>query len=338
MCVCLCLCVLFLGLFVFLPVFLFHSSFFVVAIIIISYVTKTSLFCIHITNSLRNLKINFVCCGPGSGRQVASSSASFFVCVILLSSFHLFYFFLNCSFFFFLFLSFCCSVLNCVAGSGRSTLHQLLQSSFLRYLFRPSIFVYSLFPCFFSCYCSVSNCDAGSGKSTLHQLLLRFYDPSSGQVLLDGTDIRDLNVSWLRQQIGFVGQVGTHSTTQHSTVTQHSIVHSTAQHHSTAPQHSTTAQHHSTAPQHSTTAQHHSTAPQHSTTAQHHSTAPQHSTGQDSTAQHSTAQHRDTSSRFKFAFFVRVWVAFCSFFLFSFFFPCLLLSALGPAVVFRFDS
>ncbi len=43
-------------------------------------------------------------------------------------------------------------------------------------------------------------------KSTTIGLLERFYDPERGSVTLDGVDIRDLNVSWLRQQIGLVGQ------------------------------------------------------------------------------------------------------------------------------------
>ena len=37
-------------------------------------------------------------------------------------------------------------------------------------------------------------------------LLLRFYDPKSGSVKLDGVDVKDLNVRWLRSQIGYVGQ------------------------------------------------------------------------------------------------------------------------------------
>ena len=37
-------------------------------------------------------------------------------------------------------------------------------------------------------------------------LLLRYYDPLEGQVLLDGQDIRELNIRWLRSQIGYVGQ------------------------------------------------------------------------------------------------------------------------------------
>jgi ABC-type multidrug transport system fused ATPase/permease subunit len=37
-------------------------------------------------------------------------------------------------------------------------------------------------------------------------LLLRFYDPKDGLIALDGTDIRNLNIRWLRNSIGYVGQ------------------------------------------------------------------------------------------------------------------------------------
>ena len=37
-------------------------------------------------------------------------------------------------------------------------------------------------------------------------LLLRFYDPQQGEVLLDGKEVKSLNVRWLRNQIGYVGQ------------------------------------------------------------------------------------------------------------------------------------
>ncbi|WOO85368.1 Sophorolipid transporter [Vanrija pseudolonga] len=47
---------------------------------------------------------------------------------------------------------------------------------------------------------------SGSGKSTVIQLLERFYDPIAGRILLDGRDIRTLNLKWLRQQIGLVSQ------------------------------------------------------------------------------------------------------------------------------------
>ena len=43
---------------------------------------------------------------------------------------------------------------------------------------------------------------SGCGKSTITQLIQRFYDPSAGRILLDGTDISILNIKWLRQQIG----------------------------------------------------------------------------------------------------------------------------------------
>ncbi|RWS22018.1 ABC transporter: subfamily ABCB/MDR-like protein, partial [Leptotrombidium deliense] len=47
---------------------------------------------------------------------------------------------------------------------------------------------------------------SGCGKSTSIQLIQRFYDPNHGHVSLDGIDLKDLNVGWLRDQIGVVGQ------------------------------------------------------------------------------------------------------------------------------------
>lgn len=47
---------------------------------------------------------------------------------------------------------------------------------------------------------------SGSGKSTIVSLIERFYDPLGGSVRLDGMDIRELNVKWLRSQIGLVSQ------------------------------------------------------------------------------------------------------------------------------------
>ncbi|KAI9003354.1 P-loop containing nucleoside triphosphate hydrolase protein [Hyaloraphidium curvatum] len=47
---------------------------------------------------------------------------------------------------------------------------------------------------------------SGSGKSTIVKLVERFYDPSAGEVLLDGVSLKDLNVRWLRQQMAIVGQ------------------------------------------------------------------------------------------------------------------------------------
>ncbi|MEO0538821.1 MAG: ABC transporter ATP-binding protein [Cyanobacteria bacterium P01_A01_bin.123] len=47
---------------------------------------------------------------------------------------------------------------------------------------------------------------SGAGKTTLINLLLRFYDPQSGQILIDGVDIRDVTIDSLRHQIGIVPQ------------------------------------------------------------------------------------------------------------------------------------
>ena len=47
---------------------------------------------------------------------------------------------------------------------------------------------------------------SGAGKTTLVNLLPRFYDPQAGQILIDGTDIRDVTLPSLRRQIGIVPQ------------------------------------------------------------------------------------------------------------------------------------
>ena len=47
---------------------------------------------------------------------------------------------------------------------------------------------------------------SGCGKSTCIQLTQRFYDPAAGGVYIDGRDIKDLNLRWLRSHIGIVGQ------------------------------------------------------------------------------------------------------------------------------------
>ncbi len=47
---------------------------------------------------------------------------------------------------------------------------------------------------------------SGAGKSTLADLIPRFYDPTSGRVLIDGIDIRTVQIASLRKQIGIVPQ------------------------------------------------------------------------------------------------------------------------------------
>ncbi|KAL0357883.1 UNVERIFIED_CONTAM: ABC transporter B family member 26, chloroplastic [Sesamum calycinum] len=48
---------------------------------------------------------------------------------------------------------------------------------------------------------------SGSGKSTVVNLLLRLYEPTNGEILIDGYPMKELNVRWLRERIGYVGQV-----------------------------------------------------------------------------------------------------------------------------------
>ncbi|WP_338752345.1 ABC transporter ATP-binding protein [Bacillus sp. FJAT-52991] len=48
----------------------------------------------------------------------------------------------------------------------------------------------------------------GSGKSTLINLIPRFYDVTSGEILIDGTDIREVSQKELREKIGYVPQKG----------------------------------------------------------------------------------------------------------------------------------
>ncbi|MDE8718905.1 ATP-binding cassette domain-containing protein, partial [[Eubacterium] siraeum] len=47
---------------------------------------------------------------------------------------------------------------------------------------------------------------SGVGKSTLINLVMRLYDATSGQVLIDGTDVRDISQNSLRSQVGVVLQ------------------------------------------------------------------------------------------------------------------------------------
>jgi ATP-binding cassette, subfamily B (MDR/TAP), member 1 len=47
---------------------------------------------------------------------------------------------------------------------------------------------------------------SGSGKSTVINLIERFYDPQDGQILIDGIDLREFQLKWIRQKIGLVSQ------------------------------------------------------------------------------------------------------------------------------------
>ena len=58
----------------------------------------------------------------------------------------------------------------------------------------------------FDCRHAVLIGPSGEGKSTIFQLIMRFYDPDEGSVLVDGVDVKDLNLEWLRNKIGFITQ------------------------------------------------------------------------------------------------------------------------------------
>ncbi|XP_022761297.1 ABC transporter B family member 11-like [Durio zibethinus] len=47
---------------------------------------------------------------------------------------------------------------------------------------------------------------SGSGKSTVINLIERFYDPQAGKVLIDGFDLKQFQIKWIRQKIGLVSQ------------------------------------------------------------------------------------------------------------------------------------
>lgn len=48
--------------------------------------------------------------------------------------------------------------------------------------------------------------ETGAGKSTIVNLICRFYEPTSGQILIDGTDYRERSQAWLQSSLGYVLQ------------------------------------------------------------------------------------------------------------------------------------
>ena len=47
---------------------------------------------------------------------------------------------------------------------------------------------------------------SGSGKSTVISLIERFYDPQAGEVLIDGTNLKEFQPKWIRGKISLVSQ------------------------------------------------------------------------------------------------------------------------------------
>ncbi len=48
--------------------------------------------------------------------------------------------------------------------------------------------------------------ETGSGKSTIVNLFCRFYEPSSGEILIDGIDYKDMPLNWIHENLGYVLQ------------------------------------------------------------------------------------------------------------------------------------
>lgn len=48
--------------------------------------------------------------------------------------------------------------------------------------------------------------ESGSGKSTVVSLIERFYDPQAGEVLIDGINLKEFQLKWIRDKIGLVSQ------------------------------------------------------------------------------------------------------------------------------------
>jgi len=54
---------------------------------------------------------------------------------------------------------------------------------------------------------TVALCGAsGNGKSTVIQLLQRFYNPESGSIKIDGVNVKDLDLKWMRSNMALVQQ------------------------------------------------------------------------------------------------------------------------------------
>lgn len=82
-----------------------------------------------------------------------------------------------------------------------------LKDVYFRYPARPDVQIFAGFSLFVPSGTTTALVgQSGSGKSTIISLLERFYDPDAGEVLIDGVNLKNLQLKWIREQIGLVSQ------------------------------------------------------------------------------------------------------------------------------------
>ncbi|XP_010559276.1 PREDICTED: ABC transporter B family member 9 [Tarenaya hassleriana] len=82
-----------------------------------------------------------------------------------------------------------------------------LKDVHFRYPARPDVQIFSGFSLFVPSGTTAALVgQSGSGKSTVISLIERFYDPEAGEVMIDGVNLKNLQLSWMRSMIGLVSQ------------------------------------------------------------------------------------------------------------------------------------
>ncbi|KAK4399303.1 ABC transporter B family member 9 [Sesamum angolense] len=82
-----------------------------------------------------------------------------------------------------------------------------LRDVYFRYPARPEVQIFAGFSLYVPCGKTAALVgQSGSGKSTVISLVERFYDPDAGEVLIDGVNLKDLRLRWIRGKIGLVSQ------------------------------------------------------------------------------------------------------------------------------------
>lgn len=82
-----------------------------------------------------------------------------------------------------------------------------LKDVYFRYPARPDVQIFSGFTLHVPSGTTAALVgQSGSGKSTVISLVERFYDPDSGEVLIDGVDLKKMQLRWIRGKIGLVSQ------------------------------------------------------------------------------------------------------------------------------------